>query len=42
MFNWVQPLFLKNKSTARKADNTNWWQAMNGNFADEYCKAACK
>ena len=38
--NWVHPLFLKAKSATSKEDNPNWWQAMNGPFADEYWKAA--
>lgn len=38
--NWIHPLFLKAKSAASKEDNPNWWQAMNGPFADEYWKAA--
>lgn len=38
---WVHPLFLKAKSEASSQDNPNWWQAMNGPFADEYWKAAC-
>ncbi len=40
--NWVHPLFLKAKAKASKQDNPNWFQAMNGPFADEYWKAACK
>jgi len=39
--NWVHPLFLKARSEASQQDNPNWWQAMNGPFADEYWKAAC-
>ena len=38
--NWVHPLFLKAKSAASKEDNPNWWEAMQGQFADEYWKAA--
>ena len=38
--NWVHPLFLKAKSAANKEDNPNWHQAMSGDFADEYWKAA--
>ncbi|KAL7465925.1 hypothetical protein ACHAXS_006230 [Conticribra weissflogii] len=38
--NWVHPLFLKAKSASSQADNPNWWQAMNGPFANEYWKAA--
>ena len=38
--NWVHPLFLKAKSAASSEDNPNWWQAMNGPFADEFWKAA--
>ena len=38
--NWVHPLFLKAKSAASKEDNPNWWQAMNGPFADDFWKAA--
>ena len=40
--NWVHPLFLKAKSEARKEDNPNWKQAMNGPFKEEYWKAAVK
>ncbi|KAL7460059.1 hypothetical protein ACHAXS_000526 [Conticribra weissflogii] len=40
--NWVHPLFLKAKAKASKHDNPNWFQAMNGPFADKYWKAACK
>lgn len=39
--NWLHPLMLSAKSGASKADNPNWWQAMNGPFAEEYWKAAC-
>ena len=39
---WVHPLFLKAKSAASKEDNPNFWQAMNGPFADEFHKAAVK
>jgi len=42
MVNWIHPLFLKAKAKASKHDNPNWWQAMNGPFADEYWQAACK
>ncbi len=38
----VHPFFLKAKSEAKKEDNPNWHQAMNGSFADEYWKAAEK
>ena len=38
--NWVHPLFLKAKAAASSEDNPNWWQAMNGPFADEFWKAA--
>ncbi len=38
--NWVHPLFLKAKLESSQADNPNWWQAMNGPFANEYWKAA--
>ena len=40
--NGVRSLFLKAKSTGSKEDNPNWWQAVNGPFADEFWKAACK
>ena len=40
--NWVHPLFLKAKAAASKEDNPNYWEAMNGPFADEYWKAAVK
>ena len=33
---YVHPLFLKAKAAASQADNTNWRQAMDGQFADEY------
>ena len=38
MVNRVHPLFFKYKAAASKADNRNWWQAMNGPFANEYWK----
>lgn len=38
----VHPLFLKALAAASKEDNPNWTQAMNGPFADEFWKAACK
>ena len=31
---WVHPLFLKAKAAASKEDNPNYWQAMNGPFAE--------
>ena len=37
---WICPLFLKAKSAASKEDNPNWWQAMQGPFADEFWKGA--
>ena len=40
--NWVHPLLLKAKSEASKEDNTNWKQAMNGPFKEEYGQAAVK
>ncbi len=36
----VYSFFLKAKYEASKEVYTNWHQAMNGPFADEYCKAA--
>jgi hypothetical protein len=39
---WVHPLFLKAKSAASKEDNPNWWQAMNGPFAEDFWQAAVK
>ena len=36
MDNLVHSFFLKPKSDASKADNPNWWQAMNVNFSSEY------
>ncbi len=47
LFHWnlvtaVHPFFLKAKFEASKEDNPNCHQAMNGLFADEYCKAAKK
>ena len=41
VMNWIHPLLLQAKSQASKEDNPNWWQAMNGPFAEEYWKAAC-
>ena len=38
--NYVHPLFLKAKSATSNADNTNWRQAMDGQFSDEYWEAA--
>jgi hypothetical protein len=38
----VHPLFLKAKAEASKQDNPNWKQAMSGQFADEFWKAAVK
>ena len=38
--NHVHPLFLKDISEASGEDNTNWRQAMNSQFADEYWEAA--
>ena len=32
--NYVHPLFLKYKSAAGQANNPNWWQSMDGQFAD--------
>ena len=32
--NYVHPLFLKYKSAAGQADNPNWCQSMDGQFAD--------
>ena len=40
--NWVHPFFLKAKSEARKEDNPNWKEAMNGPFSEEFWKAAVK
>ncbi|KAL7479908.1 hypothetical protein ACHAW6_005627 [Cyclotella cf. meneghiniana] len=42
--NWVHPLFLKAKCKSSKDDNynSNWSQAMNGHFKEEYWKAALK
>lgn len=42
LVNWIHPMLLQAKSAASKEDNPNWFQAMNGPFADEYWKAACK
>ena len=28
--------YLKTKAADRKADNPNWWQAINGPFVNEY------
>ena len=36
IINYVHPLFLKSKAAASQKDNTNWRQAMNGQFVDEY------
>jgi hypothetical protein len=38
----VHPLFLKAKAEASKLDNPSWKQAMGGQFADEFWKAAVK
>jgi hypothetical protein len=38
----VHPLFLKAKAEASKHDNPSWKQAMGGQFADEFWKAAVK
>ena len=38
---WLHPLMLQAKASASKDDNPNWWQAMNGPFAEEFWKAAC-
>ena len=38
----VHPLFLKAKAAASKSDNPSWKQAMGGQFADEFWKAAVK
>ena len=38
----VHPLFLKAKAAASKSDNPSWKQAMSGQFADEFWKAAVK
>ena len=40
VYNWVRPFFLKAKAAASKEDNPNWWQAMKGQFADEFWDAA--
>eukprot|EP01082_Thalassiosira_pseudonana_P009463 g8665.t1 g8665 contig3:647373-650417(+) len=40
--NWIHPLFLQARSAASKEDYPNYWQAMNGPFAEEYWKAAVK
>ncbi|KAL7459520.1 hypothetical protein ACHAWC_011291, partial [Mediolabrus comicus] len=37
---WLHPLMLAAKANANKEDYPNWWQAMNGPFAEEYWKAA--
>ena len=39
--NWLHPLMLAAKTSASAEDNPNWWQAMNGPFAEEYWQAAC-
>ena len=39
--NWLHPLMLAAKTASTSGDNTNWKQAMNGLFADEYWEAAC-
>jgi len=31
---WVQPLFLKAKAAASKEDTPNFWEVVNGPFAD--------
>ena len=36
MVNWIHHFFLKAKAETSKEDNPNWWQAMNGPFADKY------
>ena len=36
----IHPLFLKAKAAASKHDNPSWKQAMSGQFADEFWKAA--
>ncbi len=36
----ISPLILAAKTAATKEDNPNWWQAMNGPYANEYWKAA--
>ena len=38
--NYVHPLFLKSKEDASQADNTNWCQAMDSQFTEEYWEAA--
>ena len=38
--NYVHPLFPKAKAAASQEDNSNWRQAMNGQFANEYWEAA--
>ena len=40
IINYVHPLFLKSKAAAIQEDNSNWRQAMNGQFADEYWEVA--
>ena len=39
--NWLHPLILAAKARGNDADNPNWFQAMNGPFAQEYWEAAC-
>ena len=40
--NWIHTFFLKYKAAASKEDNLNWREKMHSNFANDYCKAACK
>ena len=37
---WLHPLLLAAKANANKEDYPNWWQAMNGPFAEEFWQAA--
>ena len=38
--NYVHPLFLQSQSSCKSRRNSNWRQAMNGQFAIEYWEAA--
>ena len=42
LLEYVHPLFLKAKAAASAADNPNWNQAMNSEFANDWWKAAVK
>ena len=40
ILHWVYPMFINEKATASKYENTNWWQLMSGQFTDESWKVA--